>query len=1716
MTTVAPISKPTEAQKEAGNYRKLHTSIHGMLIAIENALGTERSGTGKDGKKWSVTMPAHYGYVKGTEGKDGDHVDIYIGPHPGNPLIHVIDQVNPDTGAFDEHKAMLGFRSRKHAVETYHAGFSDGLGPKRVGAVTTVPVGKFKEWLAKGKRKRPMSARVRSFEEGGPTDDEAEAPEEAGPWSDFAEPEKGEEAGPWDDFEKTEYSAPAEAAKRVVKGVLPGLGSIPAIAAGAGYGASLGTPFGPIGAGAGAILGGAGAGIAASTSLRHLQDSILDKLGWNSDPAKAAAFEQEHPTLAAASDIAGGLAGMSPAKGAVTLAQRGVMAGAQGGIEAGAQLSQGQDLDPTNIAMAAAAGAAFPGLNKAGQPLWNAGAKFAPHGAATEGQPGRPDLKALPKPPDFTTSPEGETAPYAGGDDQSFNNAAPPRPGNPAENERPVYEMPRDQWENLGTSPPDNNAPPPTPQPPKTAESIAADKSDATPQRNTGGSVGTAHEQAPPNRNVEGVGSNPDHPLSVGSDRDYRTQATKTDAPTAQALDPKKGNMGADVELVLTGKAPPEAASPPPERIDYSSAGATRKRGGTLTEAANSHPADDFAAQQHEFTDEDFAPPEQAAPEGWDTPLTDAEYHAETPTIPEAAVTSTVAKLREKGLDQVADRLVKEPAAEPQVRRILQDLTAQDHEGAPVDAEKARTARRMLERAQSPEEKNTAQALMEEAKSPLVKDQRVAEAKEASETRANRRQAEGQVAKLGDQTVTASSERKANLIKRAADAAQSAFDKHATGKMGSADYGDLGTRLRAAVAHATEENLGVDPLKPMPKKRTPAQEWLKAARELVGTPDNPKTIKPAKAVKFMGDERMLKAGDSVKDVTAAERGEADTANNKRRILPEKGGDPMAKAWGEWMDTLSPKDRAEWQEENLKADDIGKNAPEDDFEHGFTPDDFEAEPEVGGRKPDADEQFNDLAKRFFGDEAGKLDLQKLIKSLRGNFGPRAQKVAQTYRARTPTSVRQEYAASLDQGLFTIKKLDEETRVQDLKKAKADPEPMKDPKVQEQVYLAREAGKLHTLPADIKAYYDKYLAPVFAENDDLFDKISKLGGNLGDKVKDHVYRIAKGLHPDYGGDPIAGVQGARGLSRTASMLKDRQFYAIEDAKGNRKIVSPTETGYAEWDNGKQTFRQNANFEPKVGETFSDHNSVQQTVSKALTPEIEQHALFSNGAKAEYYKHAALSAYETHAYLSDVLRHQQFLESLKADLDKRKWMTKNAAEGRANGWQKTVFPQMDEYYMPNQLRYVMDDFAKSGLHESALDWPRELSQKVTKLLFWNPVPHLGNVGVHWAVARGFDWLPGNGNYKRLAETGAQAIKSVMNQDHIQTEMRSIGSGTVYGGVITSNFLHELGHAYGMTIKSNPHKWDPIARTLGMSTPDLARAVYRASSKIMWAGNDMMLTQKYLENKAKGMTPQQARTDAERDIPNYRIPATVITSGAGGRFMAKALGDPLISAFGRYHFGVFNSYANIIKDAAQGSPEQRKEAIGKMMVMAAIAYGVYPLLDSMAKVVTGNKDASMQRRGPISIPHHLGRALQGIEDPMQAARGTFTIAPMAATAMETLANRDWAGRPIMMPGDVSQATKAPTMGGKVRAAGRAAVQQGEHLARGLVSPYGTLAQAMDAKRNPFGTVRDQLMDIRNPSQAAANYERTAPQKNLAASINRQNGKGGGPAERLYNRLTR
>ena len=149
-------TNPTNAQKEAGNYKKGHLKLDGYDITIEQPKGSIRSGKDADGKEWQSEMHNTYGYIRGTEGVDGDHIDVFLSDNPTEGYVYVIDQVNPKTGEFDEHKVMYGFKSALAAKNAYLSNYEkDWAG---LGKITKVSKEDFKKWINSSHRKtKPFS-----------------------------------------------------------------------------------------------------------------------------------------------------------------------------------------------------------------------------------------------------------------------------------------------------------------------------------------------------------------------------------------------------------------------------------------------------------------------------------------------------------------------------------------------------------------------------------------------------------------------------------------------------------------------------------------------------------------------------------------------------------------------------------------------------------------------------------------------------------------------------------------------------------------------------------------------------------------------------------------------------------------------------------------------------------------------------------------------------------------------------------------------------------------------------------------------------------------------------------------------------------------------------------------------------------------------------------------------------------------------------------------------------------------------------------------------------------------------------------------------------------------------------------------------------------------------------------------------------------------------
>ncbi len=144
---------PSEAQREAGNYRKGRFHWNGLEVVIETPRGIKRR------PEWPA-MPAHYGYIRRFESDaDGDHIDVFVGPKPDSELVFVVDQVTP-SGSFDEHKVIIGCIAESEAKSLYRDAYTPGW---NVGKITSMTVSQFLTWLERGDSGKPIERQVSGY-----------------------------------------------------------------------------------------------------------------------------------------------------------------------------------------------------------------------------------------------------------------------------------------------------------------------------------------------------------------------------------------------------------------------------------------------------------------------------------------------------------------------------------------------------------------------------------------------------------------------------------------------------------------------------------------------------------------------------------------------------------------------------------------------------------------------------------------------------------------------------------------------------------------------------------------------------------------------------------------------------------------------------------------------------------------------------------------------------------------------------------------------------------------------------------------------------------------------------------------------------------------------------------------------------------------------------------------------------------------------------------------------------------------------------------------------------------------------------------------------------------------------------------------------------------------------------------------------------------------
>ena len=123
--------------------RKGHIDFQGLDIRVQNPTGTLRSGISPSGQPWETSMEADYGYIAGTEGKDGEDVDVFVGPDKDAQSAYIITIMKPPSFEnIDEQKVMLGYNTGAEAKRAFLRHYDS---PRFFGSMTAMTMTDFKK-----------------------------------------------------------------------------------------------------------------------------------------------------------------------------------------------------------------------------------------------------------------------------------------------------------------------------------------------------------------------------------------------------------------------------------------------------------------------------------------------------------------------------------------------------------------------------------------------------------------------------------------------------------------------------------------------------------------------------------------------------------------------------------------------------------------------------------------------------------------------------------------------------------------------------------------------------------------------------------------------------------------------------------------------------------------------------------------------------------------------------------------------------------------------------------------------------------------------------------------------------------------------------------------------------------------------------------------------------------------------------------------------------------------------------------------------------------------------------------------------------------------------------------------------------------------------------------------------------------------------------------
>lgn len=538
---------------------------------------------------------------------------------------------------------------------------------------------------------------------------------------------------------------------------------------------------------------------------------------------------------------------------------------------------------------------------------------------------------------------------------------------------------------------------------------------------------------------------------------------------------------------------------------------------------------------------------------------------------------------------------------------------------------------------------------------------------------------------------------------------------------------------------------------------------------------------------------------------------------------------------------------------------------------------------------------------------------------------------------------------------------------------------------------------TLTSEELNQYEKYIAPLSNELKALYERQVKLNRAVAEEFLPDYHPRIRLWDPNKSAwknfiERMTRQEGAFAdkVDESPTIFEKRSLFALEGESGARTVVQKVGKNIYEWKNGKRSDKPIAHgIEDIKTATFKGKTLKEATVDElhAQTP----YRYLQDSAMINFIKLNELRKYD---------RAANFLDAWKSSEMFAKVAT-NVASNIPKGWvtPKSVarIPQLMGYAFEPKTAWVIEDFAKhfeNGMY-------MKLTSALIKNMMLNPLPHIMNEVMHLAVARGLSSWFRPSTLKSFTETGAQAMMDVWNQSDFYREVMREG-GAIMSADLRANHFHDI--MMDKAAKEAYGEISNIAKRAGMAPMDLYKGIIGKSNHAMWMTRDAMYLQLVREIKLKkGVDTKEAIRQAEEHMPNYRVPTTV----AGSRKLSTILQNPNVSVFSKYHYGLVNSMAHVVKEMHPKNlmtPEGQIEFRKGLDSALAYAFGMaifYPMMDQLAQSMFGDPTMEQRRAGPFHMLDAIARVSEGKADTQALLAPIFTFNPVLLGGGQLAFNR-------------------------------------------------------------------------------------------------------------------